>query len=261
MDLNLVDQVREKNPIVLTIANSVTPSDVANAVNLIGASPIMSKGKDEAEDMTNIANAVVINLGTVDRAQYEEMNAIMTAKSHNIPAIFDPVACGASKYRFNCAKELLDKYDWAVIRGNAGEIATLAGVEWNGHGIDSGNGDSNLIEIAEKCANKYHCIAVATGAEDVISDGNNTSVVKHGSPLFAVHVGTGDMLSSVIGAFAAVSDNLFEAAQVADLTFALAGEIAAQNNPLPSYWYSNFTDNLYKANSHLVSDWQKELEK
>ena len=42
MQLDLLDKLRAQNPVIFNIANFVTVQDVANAVNAIGASPIMS---------------------------------------------------------------------------------------------------------------------------------------------------------------------------------------------------------------------------
>ena len=39
---NAIATIKETNPIVLTVANNVTPADVANGLNALGASPMMS---------------------------------------------------------------------------------------------------------------------------------------------------------------------------------------------------------------------------
>lgn len=46
--MSLIAQLRKQNPVVLTVANMVTPADVANGLNVLGASPIMSKAPEEA---------------------------------------------------------------------------------------------------------------------------------------------------------------------------------------------------------------------
>ena len=40
---NAIATIKETNPIVLTVANNVTPADVANGLNALGASPMMSQ--------------------------------------------------------------------------------------------------------------------------------------------------------------------------------------------------------------------------
>ncbi len=261
MDLSLLDRLRKENPVVLTVANLVTPMDVATGANLIGASPIMSAAKEEASDMVKLANAVTINLGTVSPSQFAEMRAVMdAANASQTPAVFDPIACNASSYRMDCAQELLGAYDWTVIRGNAGEIAALAGADWESRGIDAGQGDGDIVEITKKCAKKYHVIAVATGEIDVISDGENVAQIPFGSPLFTVHVGTGDMLSTIIAAFTGITNDFFTAAKTACLTFALAGQKAASHNASPRQWDQRFFDNLYIANAQTVNAWLKTVD-
>ncbi|MFR0592255.1 hydroxyethylthiazole kinase [Limosilactobacillus mucosae] len=260
--MSLIAQLRKQNPVVLTVANMVTPADVANGLNVLGASPIMSKAPEEAEDMVKIAQAVTINLGTIEAEQRKEMAAVMDAAQFlEVPAVFDPVACAGSAYRTQVANELLNKYHFACIRGNAGEIAALAGINWQSHGIDAGSGDGDLTKIAQKCAQKYHTVVAMTGVVDIITDGQKVIKVPFGSPLFAVHVGTGDMLSSIIAVFIGLGGDVLEATSQACLVFALAGQAAAETAKTPSRWYNQFLDNLYQANDQLIESWQKELQK
>lgn len=94
---NAIATIKETNPIVLTVANNVTPADVANGLNALGASPMMSQTPEEADDMVNIAQAAAINLGTLNPHQRGEMEAVMeAAKKYHKPTVLDPVACGAT---------------------------------------------------------------------------------------------------------------------------------------------------------------------
>lgn len=45
MKIDLLDTLRKKNPIAFNISNFVTVQDVANGINALGASPIMSEEK------------------------------------------------------------------------------------------------------------------------------------------------------------------------------------------------------------------------
>ncbi|WP_261622776.1 hydroxyethylthiazole kinase, partial [Limosilactobacillus fermentum] len=76
---NAIATIKGTNPIVLTVANNVTPADVANGLNALGASPMMSQTPEEADDMVNIAQAAAINLGTLNPHQRGEMEAVMEA--------------------------------------------------------------------------------------------------------------------------------------------------------------------------------------
>lgn len=64
---NAIATIKETNPIVLTVANNVTPADVANGLNALGASPMMSQTPEEADDMVNIAQADRLGPGRLRR--------------------------------------------------------------------------------------------------------------------------------------------------------------------------------------------------
>lgn len=67
-----------------------------------------------------------------------------------------------------------------------------------------------------------------SGPTDVITDGRRVVKVANGTPLFQRHVGSGDLLSSIVAAFTAVSPtDIYQAAQVACLVLAGAGELVA----------------------------------
>ncbi|WEV70811.1 hydroxyethylthiazole kinase [Lactobacillus sp. ESL0785] len=232
MQLELLDKLRKQNPVVLNAANFVTVQDVANGLNAIGASPIMSNEIDETDEMVNMASSVAINMGSLTKLQIAHMKKMGDlAREYRKPIVLDPVAIGAVRYRLNIAQDLLWNFHVGIIRGNAGEIAALGEFNWHAKGIDAGSGTGNLDEITKKVAQKYHCVVIASGATDTISDGHNLVHVHNGTPLFQVHVGSGDMLTSIVAAFSAVTNNLFEAAQVATLIFGATGQLLVQDHP------------------------------
>ncbi|MFC6180793.1 hydroxyethylthiazole kinase [Lactiplantibacillus daowaiensis] len=229
MNLELLTTLRQQNPIVFNVANFVTVQDVANGLNALGASPIMSAEVAEAESLVTIAGAVCLNLGTLTTRQIAQMQTVgRIANQQATPIVFDPVAVGAVPYRLQVAQDLLADFQVTVIRGNAGEIAALAGVDWQAKGIDAGTGGGDLIAIAKACAQKYHCVVVLSGPTDVITDGIRVTQVHNGTELFQLHVGSGDLLSSLVAAFAAIeSTDSYTAAGVAAVVLAGTGELVA----------------------------------
>lgn len=253
---NAIATIKETNPIVLTVANNVTPADVANGLNALGASPMMSQTPEEADDMVNIAQAAAINLGTLNPHQRGEMEAVMeAAKKYHKPTVLDPVACGATMYRLRVVTELLHQYHFTVIRGNAGEIATLAGVDWQSHGIDAGEGNADLEKVARLAAEKLGSVVVLSGEVDIVTDGTRLARLPYGSPAFKTHVGTGDMLSSLIGAFLATNDDAFDAAVDAVTTFTLCGQ--AVEDQRPGNWYPGLLNNLDAVTDQQLAAWQE----
>lgn len=52
------------------------------------------------------------------------------ANALGIPVILDPVGVGATTYRKETVRHLLENIQFAVIRCNLGELAAIAGVDW-----------------------------------------------------------------------------------------------------------------------------------
>ena len=59
------------------------------------------------------------------------------ANAHGVPVVLDPVGAGATAFRTDAAKRILDQVEVAVVRGNAGEVATLVGVAAEVRGVES----------------------------------------------------------------------------------------------------------------------------
>ena len=258
MKIDLLNQIRETNPVVLNISNFVTVQDVANGINAIGASPIMSEEIAETDEMVGISNAVASNLGAFSKPQVDHILAMgKAANAQHKPLVIDPVAVGAISYRKKVALDLMNQFQVDVIRGNAGEIAALADVAWDAKGIDAGSGNQDVVEIAKAAAKKQNCVVILSGATDIITDGEHVAKVFNGTPLFQLHVGSGDMLSSIVGAFCAVSDgDYFEAAQTACLVFASIGQMVADQlkEERPGTFSARLMDELHLA---TVADIEK----
>lgn len=255
MKFELLDQVRTQNPIAFNISNFVTVQDVANGINAIGGSPIMSEEINEANAMVQMSNSVTINLGAFTEAQLDQIKAVGLAAQDNFkPVVLDPVAVGAVAYRLERCNQLLDEFPVTVIRGNAGEVAALADVEWQSKGIDAGDGNADVVAMAKALANKRNCVVVLSGKTDVITDGSRVTQVYNQTDLFKLHVGSGDMLSSTIGVFLGTEADPYEAAQMASLTFAVAGQVVANKmeQPLAGSFGPRLIDELYLINKSTV---------
>ena len=117
---NILNKVFERHPIVHCITNYVTVNDVANVIIASGGSPIMSDDITEVEEIVNISDGLVINIGTLNKITVESMIlAGNVANKKGIPVIFDPVGAGASSFRNKTVKRLLDEVEFSVIKGNS----------------------------------------------------------------------------------------------------------------------------------------------
>ena len=142
---NLLNEVRNKKPLVHNITNYVTVNDCANILLAIGASPIMADDIKEAADITKISSALVINIGTLNERTIESMIASgKKANELNIPVIFDPVGAGASEFRNETTKKILEEVKISVLRGNMSEIKFISGLESSTKGVDASESDINI---------------------------------------------------------------------------------------------------------------------
>ena len=225
----ILEKMREQSPLVHNITNVVVTNFTANGLLAIGASPVMAYAKEEVADMSKIAGALVLNIGTLNAEEVENMIiAGKSAHKHGVPIIFDPVGAGATPYRLEVSRKIMSELNVSVIRGNASEIANVVGMEWKSKGVDSGTGEGDIREIALFAAQKLNTLVIITGKTDVISDGKEFYLVHNGHPILTRVTGTGCLLSSVVGAFAAVEKNLLNASVSALVTYGIAAEIAAQ---------------------------------
>lgn len=225
----LISEVRAGTPLVHCITNYVTVNDVANALLAIGGSPIMSDDRHDVEDIVSIANALVINIGTLNERTIDSMIlAGKKANALNIPVVFDPVGAGASGYRNETVERIIDEVKLTVLRGNLSEVAFVAGLKVSTKGVDSSaeDLDKDPVEVGKTVARRLGCTTAITGAVDTITDGETVVQVKNGHPMLSLVTGTGCMTSALAGAFAAVSQDRVYAAAAAVAATGIAGEIA-----------------------------------
>jgi hydroxyethylthiazole kinase len=207
----------------------------------------MAHAREEVAEMVAMSGALVLNIGTLDHTQVESMLAAgMKANDRNIPVILDPVGAGATRLRTETARMLLHKLHISVLKGNAGEIAVLAGAEGKVRGVDSDGVKGNPSEIARKMADKLGIVVAVSGATDIVTDGMRTLLVDNGHPMMGKVSGTGCMASSVAGAFAAVTHDHVTSTAAALAALGVAGERAAARCDAPSSYKIALLDETYR---------------
>jgi len=239
-------RIRAEAPLVHNITNYVVMNTTANALLAIGASPVMAHAVEEVEEMVGLAQALVINLGTLSPPWIEAMlMASRRARERGIPIVLDPVGVGATCFRTETAQRLLREAGPAVIRGNASEIRALCYAEKGTRGVDSRHGSEEALEAAQALAERHHCVVTVSGATDVIlSDGAAIRVVN-GHPLMPRVTGLGCTASALTGAFCAVNPSPGRAAAHAMAVMGIAGEMAAERAQGPGSFQMHFLDALH----------------
>ena len=136
----LLENVKEKEPLVQCITNFITVNDCANILLAIGATPTMAMDVREVEEAVARVSALVCNMGAIEHTE----SMILAGKRANemqIPVVLDPVGAGGTTLRRNTIKELLEEVQFTAIRGNASEIKAIAGVCSLGKGVDAAKED------------------------------------------------------------------------------------------------------------------------
>lgn len=254
----LINEVKEKNPLVLHYTNEVTINDCANITLAIGASPLMSYSYEEVEEIVSIASAVVINIGTMNSSNLELfIKAGKACNKYNKPVILDPVGVFATKTRSEFTKRLLNEVKFDVVKGNAAEIKYIGGFDVNGKGVDSFDDEENLEHIIKSVAKKLDCIVVSTGKVDIVSDGNKLAKIDNGTVKLKSITGTGCMTASLIGSFIGACDDKFKATTMGVLSMSLSGEMANKEELAIGSYKVKLMDTVYTLNSEAYEQYAK----
>ena len=264
----ILESIKQKKPLIHCITNYVTVNDCANIILAIGGSPIMADDIEEIEEITMLANALVINIGTLNKRTLKSMLlAGKTANKFNIPVILDPVGVGASKLRTETTKKLLNNIKFSVIRGNSSELKFIAGLSTESKGVDANENDindnlENKVDFVYNLSKKLNCIIAMTGAVDIVSNGNKVYSISNGNANMSKITGTGCMLTSLIATFiGANKDNIFEATTFAISTMGIAGELGYEyilkNNLGTGSYRTSIIDNIYKMDKKIFEKMAK----
>jgi hydroxyethylthiazole kinase len=232
----LLDRLRQRRPRIHCITNTVAQEITANAVLAVGATPSVTISRDEIAAFVAGADALLVNLGTLDPAHREVIAvAIATARDKAIPWVLDPVFIDRSAVRAAYAREIAAQGP-ALVRGNAGEIVVL------GEGEDAG-----------ALALRLGAVVAATGGTDRITDGWRSVGIANGHALMASVTGMGCAGAAVTAAFLSVGDDPLAATASALLVLGVAGEVAAGTARGPGSFAPAYLDALYRMDAPELS--------
>lgn len=251
--------VRDTAPLVQCITNFVTVNDCANIILAAGGSPTMAHDIREVEEAVAGVNALVCNLGAIGDVE-AMLLAGKKANELGIPVVLDPVAAGVTTLRREASARLLSDLRFAVIRGNASEIKALAGGGSGGSGVDVSAADavteenlSRTVELARGLARRTGAVAAVSGAVDIVTDGEETILLRGGCPTMARITGSGCMLTALTGAFCAASPGRpLAAAAAAMAAMGAAGEAAEARRLQNGTGNATFRNDLIDAVFNLT---------
>ncbi|MGL5647516.1 MAG: hydroxyethylthiazole kinase [Clostridium sp.] len=249
-----IRNLREKNPLVLYYTNEVTINDCANVTLAIGGSPLMSYSKEEAEEIISISSAIVINIGTMDS---EKLNLFLEAgklaNKYNKPVVLDPVGVFATKARKEFVEKLLEEVKFTVIKGNLAEIKSIAGLSFEGKGVDSEEGEIDT-NILKNIAKNLETTIALTGKIDYIADSEKVIKIYNGTPMLKGITGTGCMTASLIGSYLGSGINSFDSAKLGVLSMGISGELSYKENIGLGTFRVSLVDNISKLNDEILEE-------
>jgi hydroxyethylthiazole kinase len=258
---DILENVRQKAPLVQNITNFVTVNDCANIILACGGSPTMADDVREVAETAAICQSLVVNMGVADKLD----SMLIAGKKCNElghPVVFDPVAAGATTLRTQMAFQLLKEVYFSAIRGNISEIKTI----YHGHGttkgVDADTADAvteenldDTVLMAKKLSAKTGAVIVISGAIDIVADANKAYVIRNGHPMMARITGSGCMSTALIGAFCGANpENILDACAAAMCAMGLCGELAYEKTVQTNGGTLSFRTYLVDAMSNLTPE-------
>lgn len=222
--------VRERSPLVHSITNLVAINFNANVLLAAGASPVMAHAHEEVADMVGIAQALVLNIGTLDPYWIKSMQlALRAATGRGIPVVLDPVGAGATPYRNESIEQLLLTALPTVVRGNGSEIMSVAGAAVQTRGVDSSAGANDALGAAQALVQRTQGVVCVSGQIDHILAANRRwAQLSNGHVWMTRITGVGCSATALIGAFCAVQPDAWRATVAAMALLGVVGEVAAE---------------------------------
>lgn len=250
-----VKDVRDRAPLVHNITNYVVMNSTANALLAVGASPVMAHAINEVADMVAIADALVINIGTLSPPWVGAMHTAMrAARERRTPIVLDPVGAGATPYRTATVEELIADVVPTIIRGNASEIMATAAAGARTRGVDSSEASTSAVDAATTLVERTGAVVVVSGETDLVVSSDGTVGLTGGHPLMARVTGLGCTASALCGAFAAVQPDPALAAAHAMAVLGVAGELAAEQAEGPGTLQLRLLDRLHDLTAAQIAD-------
>ena len=237
--------IAAKKPLIFHVTNAVATALSANICLAVGASPLMSQYPEEAEELVELAQGFLVNLGTPTETAWTTVKRGMTlAAGKDCLTLLDPVGYGASRFRIDSTDALLKEHKFSIIKGNAGEISLLAGVGGATKGVDSlsvGDLEKGVLTLAQK----HECVVCATGEIDYLSDGESVVQIKGGSALLPFLSGSGCVAGTVVLSATAACGNASLGTLSGLLAMGLASERAEKKCTGSGTFAALLVDELY----------------
>jgi hydroxyethylthiazole kinase len=237
---DLLERLRRQGPRVHCLTNAVAQSFTANVLLALGAVPSMTVAAEEIAAFAARADAVLINLGTLDpQRRAAAAIAVATAIDEARPWVLDPVLVDRSPARADFARSLAARGP-AAVRLNLAELEALS------------RAPGGEEEEVARYARGLRAVLALTGPTDLVTDGERSARIENGDPLMSRVTATGCASSAVVAAFLAVEADPWLAALSGLTIYAVAGETAAARARGPGSFAVELIDALASADRQML---------
>jgi hydroxyethylthiazole kinase len=223
--------LRARRPRVHCLTNTVAAAFTANVLLAAGAIPSMTISPEEVGSFVRGADALLVNLGTLDAERRAAVGgAVDAAEAAGRPWVLDPVLVDRSPPRAAFAADLVRRKP-DILRANASETKTLFGEDF------------------VRAARDHGFVIAATGRADTVTDGRRTVELASGHPLMDRVTAMGCAVSALVAACRAVEPDAFVAGVAALAIAGEAGRLAGAAAAGPGSFAVAFLDALYALES------------
>src|SRR5215467_9393512 len=213
MAADILARIRARRPRVHCITNSVAQNFTANMLLAAGAVPSMTTDPAEIREFVASADALLVNLGTLDAVRQAAIKAALEEAQGHTPWVLDPVFVDRALSRARFALELTARRP-NVMRLNDAEFSALAEAQPTPDAIG-------------RHAREHATVLGLTGDPDIVTDGARTVSIRNGDPLMARVTAMGCAASALVAACLAVEADAWRATAAGLILIGVAGELAA----------------------------------
>jgi hydroxyethylthiazole kinase len=236
---DVLARIRARRPRVHCITNSVAQNFTANMLLAAGAVPSMTIAAEEIADFVAGADALLVNLGTLDPERRAAIELALDAAGARVPWVLDPVLVDRSAPRAAYAKALVAAHPRAI-RLNGAEFGALA---------EAGSSPEMLAQYAAL----HGSVIGLTGDRDVVTDGSRSVAIRNGDPLMAKVTAMGCAASAIVAACNGVEPDAWRATAAGLILIGVAGEVAAREARGPGSFAVAIVDALHRLDAATIT--------
>ena len=234
----ILARIRARRPRVHCITNSVAQNFTANMLLAAGAIPSMTTDPAEIREFVASADALLVNLGTLDAVRQAAIKAALEAAQGRMPWVLDPVFVDRALSRATFALELAARRP-NVMRLNDAEFSALAEAQ------------PTAEALARYAADRATVVGL-TGDPDIVTDGARTLSIRNGDPLMAQVTAMGCAASALVAGCLAVEPDAWRATAAGLVLIGVAGELAAARAHGPGTLAVGILDTLHGLDQRAI---------